>query len=531
MFSEYVQHGFKLCRIDPGTKGPRGAAAKGWNDEEKAITDPTVAGQLVGAGLCHSYSGTCALDVDRFDEAAAFLAAEGIDLHSLFNQSDAVQIVSGQPNRGKLIYAMPRPLPSKSFAEGAFELRCGTANGKTAQDVLPPSVHPSGTAYRWVGDWKKLPPIPESLLAFWRNSGEVSSVHVREPFTQRENSAKLNEIRDLLSRRDPNCSYADWISIGMAINETLGGSEDGLALWDNFSAPGDTYPGMDSLRSHWLSFGRSSNPVTLDSLRKADRASADQFTDVTADWFDSPEPVSADASPGFRFLSLSELFDRPEPTWMVPGILPDSGLGCLYGQPGGGKTFLAVDIMLDIALGLPWRGIPVQQGSGLYIAAEDDRGVQMRFASGLAARGVKDAPVRVLPASPVFTSPEQQTALLASIKPLGRQSLVFIDTLAAVTPGSDENAAKDMSQLIHFCQKIHKLTGGLVLLVHHEGKSTGKGPRGWSGLHGAFDVEWEITDQETHREMRISKMKNAQTGNSYSFQLTPAAGSCVVEWL
>lgn len=529
-FVEYVKHGWKLCRIEPKTKGPRDS---GWNLEANLISVPSVAEKLVGAGLCHSNSGTCAIDVDRYDDAEKFLQEHGIDLNALFSASDAVQISSGRKNRGKLLYRLDTPLFTIKPAGGALEFRCQAKTGNTVQDVLPPTIHPdTGNPYKWVGDWKQLPTLPDPLKALWLLL--LSSETPREPSLVKATSAKSEELRDLLTRKDPNCGYEEWIKIGMALHHETGGNDEGFAIWDEFSAPGDSYPGIDTLRSHWVSFGRSATPITADSLRKTDTASADQFEDLTTttgDWFDEKDKEPLPAQPVFSFLSLSELFKRPEPVYRIQGVLPESGLGCIFGQPGGGKTFIGVDLALSVALGGTWRGISASQGSCLYVAAEDDRGVQMRFAAGLAARGVPDAPIRVLPAAPVFTSPEQQKMLLPAIRACGPQAITFVDTLAAVTPGSDENTAKDMSQLIHFCQKIQRTTGGLVLLVHHEGKTTGRGPRGWSGLHGAFDMEWEVSDEESFREMRITKMKNAPTGDAYKFQLIRFGKSCVVEWI
>lgn len=526
LFQQYVAHGWALCSIQPGSKGPR---AKGWNNRENVIRTADEAAILAGAGLCHAYSGTCALDIDDYDAAANFFKDRGFELMSLFVSEDAVLIDSGRSNRAKLLFALRQPLPSKVFADGAFELRCGTAGGKTAQDVLPPTIHPmTHKPYEWRGDWKNLPPLPEVLHKLWVSS---LSEQISQPVNETTDYA---ELRDLLSRKNSDCGYDEWIKAGMAVHHETGGNDEGFAIWDAWSAPSDKYPGAANLRSHWVSFGRSATPVTVDSLRRCDVATVAEFEDFPAqvpDWLEQATAEVAIQKPTFKWLSLSELFERPAPDWIIEGILPEAGIGSFWGQPGGGKTFLAVDIALAVALGQTWRGYPVKAGGVLYIAAEDDSGVQARFAAGLASRGATDAAVRVLPSAPVFTAPKQAEALLVSIKALGPQSLVFVDTLAAVTPGSDENTGKDMGQLIHFCQKIHKVTGGLVLLIHHEGKTTGRGPRGWSGLHGAFEVEWEITDQEHSREMRVSKMKNAPTGNIYNFQLLPFGESCTVEWI
>lgn len=528
MFNQYVEHGWKICRIPEGTKGPRDS---GWNDPKRMHHfTPAEAAELKGAGLCHSLSGTCALDIDNLDETTKFLQEHGIDLSVLLIAPDAVRITSGRVNRAKLLYRLPEPMLTIKPANGAFELRSQSKKGTTVQDVLPPTIHPdTHKPYAWIGDWRNLPMIPAELLALWKSLVSTQTTVERTTATGR-----LSVLADLLERQSPDCGYETWIRIGMACHHESEGSDAGFALWDEWSAPSDKYPGLETLRSHWVSFGKSDTPITVDSIRKTDVATVTEFEDLAllgGDWFDQATKPSQDTSLQFNFLSLNELFERPEPEWIIPGVLPEVGLGSFWGQPSGGKTFLAVDMAISVALGTTWRGLPVKQGSVLYIAAEDDSGVQVRFKSALMAKGVVDAPVRVLPAAPVFTSKPQTDALLQAIGALGKQRLVVVDTLAAVTPGSDENAAKDMSQVIHFCQRIHKTTGGLVLLIHHEGKTSGRGPRGWSGLHGAFDVEWEVTDQEDHREMRISKMKNAPIGNVYPFVLLPIGDSCIVEWL
>jgi hypothetical protein len=515
MFSEYVKHGFKLCRIAPGSKGPRSA---GWNELSNAITTPEAASSLQAAGLLHAYSGTCAFDIDDLEKAIKHCP----EIKDMLQLKSMVQIVSGNPNHAKLLFKLPEPLPSKTFFDGAFELRCATAGGKSVQDVLPPSPHPSGTTYRFVGDWRKLPTLPESIKQAW-----LKVIATDTPPIAESPSGNLLELAAILSKCDPDAGYDEWIRFGMAAHHESGGSEAGLAIWDEFSSPSDKYPGIAQLRQHWVSFGRSATPVTIDSLRKHDIATADEF-DIVAEAPAEKKPKSE-----FRFLDLDELFARPAPDWLIPGVLPQRGIGSFWGQPGSGKTFLAVDIALSVALGQSWRGQPTRQGGILYIAAEDDSGVQARLFSGLATRGARKAPIRVLPTAPTLTSSEHSNALLGAVSAEGPQAITFFDTLAAVTTGADENSGKDMGQLIAICQKIHKLTNGLVILIHHEGKSTGKGLRGWSGLHGAFDVEWEVIENkdEALREMKISKLKNAPAGGKYSFQLIPVGESCVVDWL
>lgn len=178
----YLQHGWALCRIPAGKKGPE---SKGWNLEANAIRDPAALSEWIGnIGLLHAWSGTCALDIDKYQEAHGWLASRGVDLDQLMAADDAVQIVSGRAGSAKLLYRLPAgvgPLltlqikdphadPKDRGKSTWLELRCASAAGQTVQDVLPPSIHPgTGKAYCWAGsgDWRALPELPASLLKLW----------------------------------------------------------------------------------------------------------------------------------------------------------------------------------------------------------------------------------------------------------------------------------------------------------------------------------------------------------------------------
>lgn len=72
-------------------------------------------------------------------------------------------------------------------------------------------------------------------------------------------------------------------------------------------------------------------------------------------------------------LSAAELLDCnfPDPTWIVPGLLPE-GATLLAGRPKMGKSWLALGLALSVASGaLALDKIEVEQGKVLYLALED----------------------------------------------------------------------------------------------------------------------------------------------------------------
>lgn len=59
----------------------------------------------------------------------------------------------------------------------------------------------------------------------------------------------------------------------------------------------------------------------------------------------------------------------------------------------------------------------------------------------------------------------------------------------------------------------------MVLLVHHAGKDTSKGARGWSGLRAAADAELEVQRTPAGRLLRITKQKDGEDSGAWGFDL------------
>lgn len=273
-FREYIAHGWKLCGISRGKKAP---TYSHWNSPELALSEEA-AEDIDGAGLLHALSGTAALDLDDMELARPWLAERGVDVDALLAAPDAVKISSGRYNRAKLLYRLKRPMRTLKPKGSGLELRCATADGKSVQDVLPPTVHPdTKKPYTWVygddlvGHWSSPPPMPASLLALWRSllaeipPGRDEPTRMETP-VDTVRKAIYKYIND---KHKDVADHDDWLDVGMRLHEQTGGAQEGLDIWDEWSKGDQSkrkngaprYEGKAALELRWRSFhaGRAGN--------------------------------------------------------------------------------------------------------------------------------------------------------------------------------------------------------------------------------------------------------------------------------
>jgi hypothetical protein len=116
-----------------------------------------------------------------------------------------------------------------------LEIRCGN-DGKGAQSVFPPSIHPTGSRYEWIipPDQAEPAAIPPALLQLIANAeGEEEIKEYRQdspPVDDRE--LALQALGGLSKGRAAD--YESWLFIGMALH-SVDSSESMLAEWDTWS--------------------------------------------------------------------------------------------------------------------------------------------------------------------------------------------------------------------------------------------------------------------------------------------------------
>jgi hypothetical protein len=166
------------------------------------------------------------------------------------------------------------------------------------------------------------------------------------------------------------------------------------------------------------------------------------------------------------------------------------------------------------------------------IAGEGAQGYRTRVE--LACREYKldpeQLPLHVIDAPPNVLDEKQLTLLAKGLKrapasygcaPYG---VIFVDTLAAVSPGANENTSEDMGRLVAAAKRLHAALGATIVFIHHLGKDADRGARGWSGLGAALDFEVTVQrpiPERTLRLARLTKSKDSQDGQEWFFDLKP----------
>ena len=203
--------------------------------------------------------------------------------------------------------------------------------------------------------------------------------------------------------------------------------------------------------------------------------------------------------------------------YVVKGLLQRGSYGVMYGAPGSGKTFLALDIAYHVAAGQPWMGRRVQQGAVLYLAFEGAGGLASRAKALRERYGFDDSLPLFLDDTPYnLREVSGRRALGEALAALpAKPALIVIDTLAHALCGGDENSAQDVGAFNNGVQALIMATGAHVLVLHHPGKNPANGARGSSALLGAVDTEIEVVPGR----MRPTKQRDVELGEDVLFHL------------
>lgn len=230
-----------------------------------------------------------------------------------------------------------------------------------------------------------------------------------------------------------------------------------------------------------------------------------------------------------RLKTDAERRNRPAPVWAVEGVLPEWGIGQIYGATYTGKTFVALDLALRIANGLPdWFGHKInRRGPVVYVLMEGSFDFQQRVDAWLAAHpGTTAKDLYTLEEEEVdLRDPASLKRIIEDVQALGlNPALVVIDTQGLATPGTDENSNTEMNQVMGLCKRLSRQLGAFVTTVHHTGYNTDRS-RGASAQKQALDTEIRVREGM----VKIEKVKAGRPSDSLGFELVESGDSVYVK--
>jgi 5S rRNA maturation endonuclease (ribonuclease M5) len=227
-------------------------------------------------------------------------------------------------------------------------------------------------------------------------------------------------------------------------------------------------------------------------------------------------PEYAPPKARFALVSILELLQRPDPTWLIHGVLQSNTNSCLSAAHASFKSFLALDMALSVATGRRWCERDVIQGNVVYVCAEGASGMKARVLAWCNDKQI-DPPTNFhfIDDAVQVHEPKDRADFFKSLGEL-KPALIIFDTLSLCALGLEENASKDMNLFMDSVKRVQIETGAHVLLIHHHSKAGGS--RGSSAIPAAVQSEFELKRERDGATLTCTKQKDGAEFKPLSFK-------------
>lgn len=542
-------HGCKTFPIIAGTKHP--ATENGWKDAtddraqiEQWARDFPGCNWAVACGL----SDIFVFDIDPEGIAAwQALVAANPDIQAAINSAYAVKT----PRGGFHYYFRGNGPSTASRIAAGIDTRGGirTEDGSVISGgyVLLPGSHTADGSYTEIGNGC-LSPLPPSVAALVPEKKKKGETHGLERAPDADQPRNVQWAMDLIK---------GYVENGRVSVQGKGGNNLAFqvvaSILDKAISPALTY---ELLAEHWNPHCQPPwDDWELEQLVR-NAAAYGEETGGGAKGFQSNEAAFADRLEQFKDWApsdggLEKPVERPrghvlalhdyadsvgDPSWLIPGFLPAQGTAMIYGPSGSYKSFVALDMALCLAYGVPGQwGAPPVKNDVLFIAGEGPVATaKKRWPAWREWREIEfsnDHRFFILDRVPAFTDTERWEGIKADLAHLNvKPALVVVDTMARLLTGMDENSAKDVTLVTDFMESIARHYECLALAIHHTGKDEKKGARGSSAFQANMDTLLSTTKKHGGMELRVKKHKDADAPDEpFLLRLKEVGASIVLE--
>ena len=181
---------------------------------------------------------------------------------------------------------------------------------------------------------------------------------------------------------------------------------------------------------------------------------------------------------------------KEEHRWLIAGLWSEQAVGIVGGEPKCCKSFLALDIAVAVAAGIPClrRFAVPRSGRVLIYAAEDALHIVKRRFNGVCeATGfaLADLDIQVITAPTLRLDLNDDRNRLADTVARLQPCLLILDPFVRLHR-IDENASGEVAPLLAYLRELQRRYGVAVLVVHHARKGAGNARAG-QALHGSSE--------------------------------------------
>jgi AAA domain len=182
--------------------------------------------------------------------------------------------------------------------------------------------------------------------------------------------------------------------------------------------------------------------------------------------------------------------EAPELRWLVTQLWSQHAVGIVGGEPKCCKSFLALDLAVAVAGGVPClrRFAVPDPGRVLLYAAEDAHPIVRRRLEGIAAAvgvDLRDLDIQVITAPTLrLDLPADRLVLQEAVARL-QPRLLILDPFVRLHR-IDENASGEVAPLLAYLRELQRRYALAVLVVHHAKKGAGN-VRAGQALRGSSE--------------------------------------------
>lgn len=488
---EYASRGWPIFPVVAGTKTP--ATAHGFKDASLDLAQVDrwwTENPSYNIAFSPSDVGLSVVDPDGAEGIENWMALQ--DTHGEIPSTYAV----ATPRGGLHLYYEGELPPTQSILAQHVDTR-----GRGSYALLPPSrLDGWPEAYHALNDLTPIP-LPEwvrTAASYKREKAKASVADLDLP-------VNVSRAADHLKRAAP------------AIEGQMGDKQTFVTACEVANLGVSPATALDLMLEHWNP--RCAPPWDAEDLEvKIDNAFAYSQNEAGA-WATEPagkvfaggvlDKLLAESAarpapkPRFSFQTLEERADLPPPSWLIQDMIPDKAVTMLYGPGGGGKTFIALRLGLDLA----------KEGKRVgYVMGEGGTGPDQRVKSWrLATDTPGSIPFAIVDEMPLAID-DASMMEFAERAMAFKPDLLIIDTVAWFALGVKENDASEMMRVVKALNTLARDLDCAILAIHHTGKDATRGARGSDALLFGINaaLETESDDATGIVTVRARRQKDAE---------------------